>query len=356
MENENCIPLAYEGNDPYIFISYAHKDSCRVLPLIAKMEKAGLRVWFDKGIEAGTEWPEYIEEHLIQADSVVVFLSNASVASLNCRNEINLAFAEKKKLLAVYLEETELRHGMRLQLSSVQSLFAYKKEEDGALVEQFRTLRLLAPAANSTLSAKDEPPTPNEPCLVTPASATRKRKKTALLVALFSVLIALFLSIIPILFEQEESPSAPNAPSMQNTPQNAAPPSTVESGILTVGLSGDNYPYEYVEGAEIKGIEVELLVAIARELGLDISFSTYDFEDLLPLLEEGHADCVIGLEETEERNAHATPSNVIFTENGREVILYLRKATPALTDAVNEAIEKLLSDGTVTRIIAEYEY
>ena len=57
----------YNGNDKYIFVSYAHKDSDTVLPIISEMQKSGFRIWFDEGIEAGTEWPEYIAEHLANA-------------------------------------------------------------------------------------------------------------------------------------------------------------------------------------------------------------------------------------------------------------------------------------------------
>ena len=130
MKNTNQNPIAYEGNEPYIFVSYAHKDAARVLPIILKMQEAGLRVWYDEGIEAGAEWPEYIETHLVNAECVVAFISEAAVSSLNCRNEINLALLEKKKILVVYLEEAELRYGMRLQLSSVQSILLYQGQSE----------------------------------------------------------------------------------------------------------------------------------------------------------------------------------------------------------------------------------
>ena len=51
---------AYDGKGPYIFISYAHKDNETVLPLIEGLKQRGFNVWYDAGIEAGTEWPEYI--------------------------------------------------------------------------------------------------------------------------------------------------------------------------------------------------------------------------------------------------------------------------------------------------------
>ena len=36
---EGNIPVAYKGQQPYIFISYAHKDSEIVLPIIARLQK-----------------------------------------------------------------------------------------------------------------------------------------------------------------------------------------------------------------------------------------------------------------------------------------------------------------------------
>lgn len=56
----------YNEQEPYIFISYAHKDEKWVLPLIDGLRQRGFRVWYDIGIEAGTEWPAIIESHLLE--------------------------------------------------------------------------------------------------------------------------------------------------------------------------------------------------------------------------------------------------------------------------------------------------
>ena len=50
----------YEGQEPFIFISYAHKNSDQVMPILEKLDEAGYRVWYDDGIAPGSEWPEYI--------------------------------------------------------------------------------------------------------------------------------------------------------------------------------------------------------------------------------------------------------------------------------------------------------
>ncbi|MBR5188161.1 MAG: toll/interleukin-1 receptor domain-containing protein, partial [Clostridia bacterium] len=120
--------VAYKGKEKYIFVSYAHKDSERVLPILEAMQRAGFRVWYDTGIEAGTEWPAYIEESLEKSSVVIAFLSPHSVESVNCRNEINYALLKQKEMLVIYLEDTELRYGLGLQLNSLQSLFKFRHQ------------------------------------------------------------------------------------------------------------------------------------------------------------------------------------------------------------------------------------
>ena len=62
---------AYEGDEDYIFVSYAHKDADFVLPIIDNLHELGYRVWFDEGIEASAEWPEYIEDHMNRCSAVL---------------------------------------------------------------------------------------------------------------------------------------------------------------------------------------------------------------------------------------------------------------------------------------------
>jgi len=128
--------MVYEGNEKYIFVSYAHKDAHKVLPIVELLNEQGFRVWYDSGIEAGTEWPEYIEDHLARAEVVLVFMSPATIASRNCRNEINFALELQKDILIIYLEETELLKGMRLQLNSTQSLFRKNHSSDETFIKE----------------------------------------------------------------------------------------------------------------------------------------------------------------------------------------------------------------------------
>ena len=75
----------YEGTDPYIFISYAHRDKDRVLPVLRSLSERGYRIWFDEGIDPGTEWAESIAGHLENSRVCLFFLSPFSAVSQNCR-------------------------------------------------------------------------------------------------------------------------------------------------------------------------------------------------------------------------------------------------------------------------------
>ena len=133
----------YEGSEKYIFVSYAHKDSDVVIPMIDAMMAAGFRVWYDQGIQAGTEWPEYIETHMDMCEVVLVCMSPATVNSVNCRNEINYASMLQKEMLVVYLEPTELAKGMNLQLNSKQSLFKYRHQTDETFLRELVDANIL---------------------------------------------------------------------------------------------------------------------------------------------------------------------------------------------------------------------
>lgn len=134
----------YEGNEPYIFISYAHIDSAHVHSIISKLQEKGFRIWFDSGIQAGSEWPEYIAEHLQNSAVLLVFMTNAAANSRNCRDEINFAIDQNKDILVVYLEDTNLTAGMRLRLSATQAMFYNRFCTETAFIDELCAARILS--------------------------------------------------------------------------------------------------------------------------------------------------------------------------------------------------------------------
>ncbi|MDR3218736.1 MAG: toll/interleukin-1 receptor domain-containing protein [Dysgonamonadaceae bacterium] len=127
---------AYEGKEQYIFISYAHINSEMVFPIIRQLNDMGYRIWYDEGIDPGSEWPESIAEHLSRARAVILFISPESMASDNVRREITFALNFRKLMLSVYLKPTELSPGMILQLGTIQAIFYYQYKTDAAFFEK----------------------------------------------------------------------------------------------------------------------------------------------------------------------------------------------------------------------------
>lgn len=177
----------YNGNEPFVFVSYAHSDSKKVLPIIEYMQRTGIRIWYDDGIEAGSEWPQYIAENLAKASCVLVFMSPNSANSHNCRNEINLASELKKEFLVVHMSDFELPLGLKLQLSSNQAIFRSKFNTDGEFMHALATAKILQKYKGDN---KEEPVEDRNK--TTPA---KKSLKTFLLVVSSVVLLAICLIV-----------------------------------------------------------------------------------------------------------------------------------------------------------------
>lgn len=94
----------YEGNEPYLFVSYAHKDSDRVLPILEALSSHGFRLGYDAGGEADGEWPSNIEEHLKAATAVLVFASAAWHEGGYGKLWIENAVARHTAILVVYVD------------------------------------------------------------------------------------------------------------------------------------------------------------------------------------------------------------------------------------------------------------
>ncbi len=122
---KRCSVRPYEGDEQYIFVSYCHKDKAYVFPIIERLAKDGYRVWYDEGIDPGSEWPEIIAHHLNGCAACIAFITENSLNSHNCRREINFALLKKKSFLSIVLEEVHMSLGMEMQLSATQSIFKY---------------------------------------------------------------------------------------------------------------------------------------------------------------------------------------------------------------------------------------
>ena len=114
--------IAYEGKDPYIFVSYSHRDMDTVMPIIAELKRRMCRVWFDEGLTPGESWNDSIAEHLLGCAQFVVFISPDSVSSKYVMSEVNFAISKNKEILPVVIKNATLPAGLEMMLSTTQFL------------------------------------------------------------------------------------------------------------------------------------------------------------------------------------------------------------------------------------------
>lgn len=131
-------PVAYKGSEPFIFISYAHRDSEVVLPVIRRLQQDGFRVWYDEGIAPGSQWDVYISEHLAGSSSVLCFLSQAYLRSQNCRDELALARANGKPMNVIYIDDVQLTPGLKMRYGRIQALFMNRMQQDEMFDKLYR--------------------------------------------------------------------------------------------------------------------------------------------------------------------------------------------------------------------------
>ena len=129
-------PKPYGGDGGYIFISYAHQDRDRVLPLLAAMTADGFRLWFDEGVDPGTEWDENIAVHIEKSGYFIALISADYLRSENCRDELNYARDLDKRRVLVYLEQVPLPAGMAMRLNRLQAIHAYACASGAAVLEK----------------------------------------------------------------------------------------------------------------------------------------------------------------------------------------------------------------------------
>ena len=124
---------AYDGTEPFIFVSYAHKDGRRVYPELKRLHEMGYRIWYDEGIDPGNEWPEEIAKALGRAALFLVFISENAIGSKNVKNEINFALNRDKPFLAIHLQEVILPDGLELRMGDIQAIMMWRIDETNYL-------------------------------------------------------------------------------------------------------------------------------------------------------------------------------------------------------------------------------
>ncbi len=140
------------------------------------------------------------------------------------------------------------------------------------------------------------------------------------ILAVFAVAMALVLAGCGGASSSAPAADASIAPA-ESTSESAAPAGDA-GGQLVMATEATFPPYEYVEGSEIVGVDVDIANEIAKELGMELVIEDMPFNSLITAISSGKADfAAAGLSVTEERKEqvdfsieYATSKQVILTK------------------------------------------
>ena len=156
-------PEAYQGSEPHVFVSYAHKDSEIVYPIIARLQQSGLRLWYDEGIEVGSHWDRVIPQQILASVCMICFVSRNFLASENCLDETHFAKEKKKGPLLIYLERAQIPIEVEFRTSRLHALSLEQFPNLDTLIRKILETSLLQPCIST--DRLSDPPFIPEPVL-----------------------------------------------------------------------------------------------------------------------------------------------------------------------------------------------
>ena len=116
----------YEGAEPYIFISYSHKNNQQATDIIELLYENGYRVWYDNGLIPGDQYMDVIASHIKDCTVFMCLLSKDYTKSKICINEATYALSIlHKEAVPVILQQQKtvmdsLTDGLHMALSVIQ--------------------------------------------------------------------------------------------------------------------------------------------------------------------------------------------------------------------------------------------
>ena len=151
-------------------------------------------------------------------------------------------------------------------------------------------------------------------------------------------------------------------------------------GIIKVGTSADFPPFEYMENDKMLGFDIDLMNYIAARIGYGVEFVNMSFDKLIPAVISGEVDCAISaITATDERESVVDftrpylAANVTYKDEDsatEELEMYSIVFKDGVADTkylsriptqyerlfmlVNGAIEELISDATIEKLIEKY--
>ena len=121
-----CHVGPYQGNKPFIFISFLPQDAAIVYPIIERLDMEGCRVFYDDG----NMDRDAVLKKLLNCKVCIAALSGKASLDHSFREEITFALSAKK-VIPLVLAEFDMRPSLRLFLECTNGInvYGYRDEE-----------------------------------------------------------------------------------------------------------------------------------------------------------------------------------------------------------------------------------
>ena len=94
-------------NREYFFLSYNNEDAPRLSGLACEMDRSGIPLWYDDGIEYGEEWARLINRMIAGAQAVVILFTRGILEKEKSyvQREYKIAKKLNKKIIILFVED-----------------------------------------------------------------------------------------------------------------------------------------------------------------------------------------------------------------------------------------------------------
>ena len=153
---------AYEGNEPYLFISYSHRDEKIVFDVMNRLDKEKYRMWYDDTMEVGEDFREELRVKIENCFAFIIFISESAMNSKYCGMEIITAFKNNKRIYPIYVDDdVQIPEVLKLILENLQHVRGLGVDDNQKYVDKLveslptETMRSLAIEDDVLVKCKD---------------------------------------------------------------------------------------------------------------------------------------------------------------------------------------------------------
>lgn len=109
-----------------------------------------------------------------------------------------------------------------------------------------------------------------------------------------------------------------------------------DDDTLIVGTEAGFAPYEYMEGDQVVGIDMDIAQAIADSMGKKLVIKNMDFKGALLAVQKGTVDFVAAGVSVDEERAKVMDFSIDYVDSQEVVVV--NKANPAVSEVSDEAL------------------